>query len=73
MADLTQFSENYPEILRNLKLLYGKKLLEIEQRYMFDDFYGESLRRSDFEAKPMVMLLGQYSVSFATVLFQGQF
>ena len=60
--DLSQFSENYPEILKQLKLLYAKKILEVERRYKFEEFHGETLRRSDFEAKPMIMLLGQYSV-----------
>lgn len=71
-----KFSENYPEILRQLKGLYGSKMLEFEKRYKFDEFFGQQLKASDFDAKPMVLLLGQYSVgktSFIEYLLKRTF
>jgi hypothetical protein len=52
-----RFSEQYPEILRQLKMLYGKKMIDFEKRYKFDEFWGQTLKGSDFDAKPMVLLL----------------
>ncbi|PHT57389.1 EH domain-containing protein 2 [Capsicum baccatum] len=42
-----------------LKGLYNEKLKPLERTYRFNDF--ASLKESDFDAKTMVMLLGQYS------------
>lgn len=61
--EATKFSENYPEVLKNLKLIYAQKMLEVEQRFLFSEFHGSQLRKSDFEAKPMVMLLGKLNTS----------
>lgn len=52
-----KFSEQYPEVLRQLKLLYGKKIMDFEKKYKFDEFWGQTLKTSDFDAKPMVLLL----------------
>jgi GTPase SAR1 family protein len=72
----TEFSENYPDILRQLKSMYAQKILEAEKRYKFDEFHYPALRGSDFDAKPMVLLLGQYSVgktSFIEYLLKRKF
>jgi len=72
----SEFAENYLEILRRLKDLYGKKIYEVEKRYKFDEFHAPTLRGSDFDAKPMVLLLGQYSVgktSFIQYMLQRKF
>eukprot|EP01127_Copromyxa_protea_P005710 TRINITY_DN15575_c0_g1_i1.p1 TRINITY_DN15575_c0_g1~~TRINITY_DN15575_c0_g1_i1.p1 ORF type:complete len:531 (-),score=136.09 TRINITY_DN15575_c0_g1_i1:122-1678(-) len=74
--EASKFSENYPEILKSLKAIYAAKMLEVEQRFLFSEFHGSQLRKSDFEAKPMVMLLGQYSVgktSFIEYLLKRKF
>ncbi|PHT51663.1 EH domain-containing protein 1 [Capsicum baccatum] len=44
-----------------LKGLYNEKLKPLERTYRFNDFASLTLTESDFDAKPMVMLLGQYS------------
>ncbi|PHT25732.1 EH domain-containing protein 1 [Capsicum baccatum] len=44
-----------------LKGLYNEKLKPLERTYRFNDFASPTLTESDFDAKPMVMLLGQYS------------
>lgn len=36
--------------------------MQVEKRYKYDEFHGPTLRGSDFDAKPMVLLMGQYSV-----------
>ena len=42
--------------------LYFEKILPLEQMYNFGDFASPTFTNSDFDAKPMVLLLGQYSV-----------
>ncbi|KAM3249874.1 hypothetical protein P3L10_011644 [Capsicum annuum] len=44
-----------------LKGLYNEKLKPLERTYRFNGFASPTLTESDFDAKPMVMLLGQYS------------
>jgi len=71
-----KFADNYQEVLRSLKQIYGQRILEAEKRYLFDQFHGQPLRASDFDAKPMVLLLGQYSVgktSFIEYLLKRPF
>jgi len=51
-------------------------MLEIEQKYRFDEYWQQQLRASDIDAKPMVLLLGQYSVgktSFIQFLLKRKF
>ncbi|CAJ1971440.1 unnamed protein product [Sphenostylis stenocarpa] len=48
-------------IIDGLKTLYLQKLKPLEATYRFNDFVSPLLTNSDFDAKPMVMLLGQYS------------
>ncbi|KAF1890277.1 hypothetical protein Lal_00013530 [Lupinus albus] len=48
-------------IIDGLKRLYVQKLKPLEVTYHFNDFVSPLLTNSDFESKPMVMLLGQYS------------
>eukprot|EP01124_Arcella_intermedia_P019482 TRINITY_DN267_c0_g1_i1.p1 TRINITY_DN267_c0_g1~~TRINITY_DN267_c0_g1_i1.p1 ORF type:complete len:512 (-),score=109.11 TRINITY_DN267_c0_g1_i1:36-1487(-) len=51
-------------------------MLEIERRYRFEDFHAPVMRGCDFDAKPMVLLLGQYSVgktSFIEYILKRQF
>ncbi|KAL7143131.1 hypothetical protein ABFS83_08G170300 [Erythranthe nasuta] len=55
-------------IVDGLKKLYLKKLKPLETTYKFNDFVSPSLINSDFDAKPMVMLLGQYSTGKTTFI-----
>nr|XP_046149537.1 EH domain-containing protein 2-like isoform X3 [Oncorhynchus gorbuscha] len=54
-----------PEVIRTvtegLKSLYHQKLLPLEQHYGFHDFHSPSLEDADFDNKPMVLVVGQYS------------
>ncbi|XP_074582603.1 EH domain-containing protein 1-like isoform X1 [Curcuma longa] len=55
-------------IIDGLKKLYLEKLKPLEETYQFNDFVSPFLTNSDFEAKPMVMLLGQYSTGKTTFI-----
>ncbi|KAG2317539.1 hypothetical protein Bca52824_020661 [Brassica carinata] len=47
-------------IVDGLKRLYIQKLKPLEVTYRFNDFVSPLLTNSDFDAKPMVMLLGAH-------------
>ncbi|KAG6790188.1 hypothetical protein POTOM_006336 [Populus tomentosa] len=55
-------------IIDGLKRLYIQKLKPLEVTYRFNDFVSPALTNSDFDAKPMVMLLGQYSTGKTTFI-----
>ncbi|KAL2931262.1 EH domain-containing protein 2 [Bienertia sinuspersici] len=55
-------------IVDGLKRLYLEKLKPLETTYRFHDFVSPPLTNSDFDAKPMVMLLGQYSTGKTTFI-----
>ncbi|CAL9162630.1 unnamed protein product [Musa hybrid cultivar] len=55
-------------IIDGLKRLYIQKLKPLEVTYQFSDFGSSLLTSSDFDAKPMVMLLGQYSTGKTTFI-----
>lgn len=61
-----------PEVIRTvtegLKSLYRKKLLPIEEYYGFPDFHSPSLEEADFDNKPMVLVVGQYSTGKTTFI-----
>ncbi|CAB81094.1 AT4g05520 [Arabidopsis thaliana] len=70
---------NVVTIVDGLKRLYTEKLKPLEVTYRFNDFaspvlvsniltVSETLTSSDFDAKPMVMLLGQYSTGKTTFI-----
>eukprot|EP00249_Psilotum_nudum_P008143 c21071_g1_i1 orf=198-1829(+) len=55
-------------VIDGLKKLYVEKLRPLEVTYRFNDFVSPLLTESDFDAKPMVMLLGQYSTGKTTFI-----
>ncbi|XP_058782241.1 EH domain-containing protein 1-like [Vicia villosa] len=55
-------------IIDGLKRLYIQKLKPLEVAYRFNDFVSPLLTNSDFDCKPMVMLLGQYSTGKTTFI-----
>ena len=61
-----------PEVFQNvaegLKKLYKTKLLPLEEAYMFHDFHSPKLDDPDFDAKPMILLIGQYSTGKTTFI-----
>lgn len=61
-----------PEVIHTvtegLKSLYRKKLLPLEQYYGFHDFHSPSMEDADFDNKPMVLVVGQYSTGKTTFI-----
>ena len=61
-----------PEVFNNvsdeLKKLYKKKILPLEESYLFHDFHSPVLEGPDFDAKPMILLIGQYSTGKTTFI-----
>jgi EH domain-containing protein 1 len=55
-------------ILDDLKRLYKSKILPLEQAFKFDEFHSPCLTDTDFDAKPMVLLIGQYSTGKTTFI-----
>ncbi|KAL7606931.1 EH domain-containing protein 1 [Lactuca sativa] len=55
-------------IIDGLKRLYNEKLKPLEIAYHYNDFGSSLLSDTDFDAKPMVMLLGQYSTGKTTFI-----
>lgn len=51
-----------PELAARLKKLYKEKLLPLERMSLYSDFYGSYLTDSHFDSRPMVLLIGPYSV-----------
>lgn len=60
--------EVYGSVLDGLKAMYKKCLLPLEETYDFHDFHSPKLGEADFDNKPMVMLIGQYSTGKTTFI-----
>lgn len=50
------------DVLTGLKMVYNDHLASLEEEYLFHDFHSLPLKGVDFMAKPIVLLIGQYSV-----------
>eukprot|EP00611_Tribonema_gayanum_P021406 TRINITY_DN4107_c0_g1_i1.p1 TRINITY_DN4107_c0_g1~~TRINITY_DN4107_c0_g1_i1.p1 ORF type:complete len:617 (+),score=239.25 TRINITY_DN4107_c0_g1_i1:132-1853(+) len=48
-------------VIDGLKKLYHTKLKPLEQAYLFDFFHSPLLTDSEFDSKPQVLMIGQYS------------
>lgn len=55
-------------VLDRLKGLYKLKLNALEKEYNFHTFHSPELDDPDFDAKPMVLLIGQYSTGKTTFI-----
>lgn len=51
----------FDSVTDGLKHLYRQRIRPVEELYKFGEFYQPLLTDYDFDAKPMVLLLGQYS------------
>ena len=66
----------YATVAEGLKKIYKGKLLPLEETYDFHEFVSPALNEPDFDAKPMVLLVGQYSTgktSFIRYLLERDF
>ncbi|WIA09631.1 hypothetical protein OEZ85_009020 [Tetradesmus obliquus] len=55
-------------IIDGLKQIYFSKVRPLEDAFKFGSFFSPLLHESDFEAKPSVLLLGQYSTGKTTFI-----
>jgi EH domain-containing protein 1 len=60
--------EMYGSVVDGLKSLYKHKLFPLEETYKFHDFHSPALDNPDFDAKPMILLIGQYSTGKTTFI-----
>ena len=58
----------YDTVLEGLKKVYKQKVLPLESNYQFHDFHSPALDDPDFDAKPMILLVGQYSTGKTTFI-----
>uniref|UniRef100_A0AAY4CCB0 Achaete scute target 1 n=1 Tax=Denticeps clupeoides TaxID=299321 RepID=A0AAY4CCB0_9TELE len=68
--------EVFQTVSDGLKKLYKSKLLPLEEHYRFHEFHSPALEDADFDNKPMVLLVGQYSTgktSFIRYLLEQDF
>ncbi|KAM8954034.1 EH domain-containing protein 2 [Pelodytes ibericus] len=67
-----QKNKESPEVIHTvtegLKDLYKKKLKPVEDLYRYHDFHSPALEDADFENKPMVLVVGQYSTGKTTFI-----
>lgn len=55
-------------VTEELRNLYYKRLLPIEKHYSFHHFHSPSYEDADFDNKPMVLVMGQYSTGKTTFI-----
>ncbi|XP_065353382.1 EH domain-containing protein 3 [Cloeon dipterum] len=67
-SDKSKTTEVYETVVEGLKQIYKQKLLPLEQYYQFHDFHSPKLEDPDFDAKPMILLVGQYSTGKTTFI-----
>ena len=60
--------ETFDSVIGGLKKLYKSKLLPLEEAYHFADYHSPYLTDADFDASPMLLLVGQYSVGKTTFI-----
>ena len=59
---------NHASLLDGLKAVYKSKILPLEQASLFNFFNSAPLSDNDIDARPMVLLLGQYSTGKTTFI-----
>ncbi|VVC40736.1 EH domain-containing protein, N-terminal,EH domain,Dynamin-type guanine nucleotide-binding (G) [Cinara cedri] len=62
------FTKKDETSLDQLKNIYKLKLLPLEKRYLYHEFHLPPLTDQDFDAKPMVLFVGQYSTGKTTMI-----
>ncbi|OLY78050.1 EH domain-containing protein 1 [Smittium mucronatum] len=63
-----EIGQIYAESIKELQSLYYKKIIPLENAYNFEYFGYSKLAAQDIGAKPMVLLMGQYSTGKTTFL-----
>eukprot|EP00184_Porphyridium_aerugineum_P006126 CAMPEP_0184699514 /NCGR_PEP_ID=MMETSP0313-20130426/5769_1 /TAXON_ID=2792 /ORGANISM="Porphyridium aerugineum, Strain SAG 1380-2" /LENGTH=663 /DNA_ID=CAMNT_0027158625 /DNA_START=42 /DNA_END=2030 /DNA_ORIENTATION=- len=68
--------ERHTAAMEALNRIYKAKIKPVEQAYKFSSFYASEISDGDFDSRPMVLLVGQYSVgktSFIKYLLERDF
>ncbi|XP_015926205.1 EH domain-containing protein 1 [Parasteatoda tepidariorum] len=60
--------ELYSTVVDGLRKIYKSKILPLEEQYLFHEFHSPPLDDPDFDAKPMILLVGQYSTGKTTFI-----
>eukprot|EP00949_MAST-11_sp_MAST-11-sp1_P003616 g3616.t1 len=58
----SQIKQMSDQVISDIKTTYKQHIRPVEELYKFGEFHSPSLEDSDFDAPPMVLLMGQYSV-----------
>jgi polynucleotide 5'-kinase involved in rRNA processing len=64
----SDINRDYNTIIEGLKKIYSNKIKPLETTYNFEGFYSQPLTDSDIEAKPIILLMGQYSTGKTTFI-----
>jgi len=68
MSDAQRTKEAAQYVGRGLYEMYTRVVMPIERQFHFDKFLTPFLNEADFQSKPMVLLMGQYSVGKTTFI-----
>jgi len=68
MSDAQRTKEAANYVGRGLFEMYSRVIFPVEQQFHFDKFLTPFLKQADSQAKPMVLLMGQYSVGKTTFI-----
>ncbi|EPB88290.1 hypothetical protein HMPREF1544_04874 [Mucor circinelloides 1006PhL] len=60
--------DEYAKVIEGIKRIYKQKIKPVEATYNFEGFHSAPLTDSDIEAKPIVLLIGQYSTGKTTFI-----
>ena len=60
--------KTYASVIDGIKQTYKNKLLPLEREFKYGEFHSPYLNSGDFDAKPMVLLIGQYSTGKTTFI-----
>lgn len=58
----------FNSVTNGLKNVYKTKLLPLEENYYFHEFHSPKLNDPDFDAKPFILFMGQYSTGKTTLI-----
>lgn len=71
-----EIKEPVNEVLEGVKKIYHDKIIPVEALFKYPNFHTPSMTATDFDAKPMIMLFGQYSTgktSFIRFMLERDF
>lgn len=61
-------ASGYDDIVSGVKAIYRDMVRPLEEQYLVNQFHYPMLTDQDFDAKPMVLLIGSYSVGKTTFI-----